>query len=232
MAKLPALVSALAEVDGRDRPTIDHIARTIREAGYIPTGKRGVGAAEMDTRAAANLLIALASTETIRDIPTEIDRFRSLRFWHASGAEGSPLSNEDVASLPGPLSELTETTTLGEAMERLVEGVPELACAFLAYGTKAYPSKTIDQVRMLFDGGHFGLSIEFRQYLVNVELYGVNKHGNRETQFLAVFTQDEDRFAQGFYGKKPRNRQVSVSLNFKMLMTAWNSISPEHEIAG
>ena len=46
MAKLPALVDALAAADYRSRATIDQIARVVREAGYIPTTKRGSGAAD------------------------------------------------------------------------------------------------------------------------------------------------------------------------------------------
>src|SRR5215213_6306434 len=59
--------------------TIDHIARVIREADYIPTTKRGSGAAEMTAQEAVNLLLAANGADTPSDGPAAIDRFRSLR---------------------------------------------------------------------------------------------------------------------------------------------------------
>lgn len=59
MARLPALVDALAAADGRPRGAVDHVARAVREAGYIQTTKRGRGAAEMTVQDAAALLIGL-----------------------------------------------------------------------------------------------------------------------------------------------------------------------------
>ena len=57
MAKLSALVSALAKCDDRDRTALEHIARALCEAGHMPTTRQGSDAAEMEFREAANLLI-------------------------------------------------------------------------------------------------------------------------------------------------------------------------------
>lgn len=59
MARLPALIDALAAVDGRPRGAIDHVGRAVREAGLIQTTKRGRGAAEMTAMDAARLVLGL-----------------------------------------------------------------------------------------------------------------------------------------------------------------------------
>lgn len=64
MARLPALVSALHSTDGRERPTLDLIARSVREAGFIATTKRGSGAAEMGVKDAVNLLIGANAVQS------------------------------------------------------------------------------------------------------------------------------------------------------------------------
>lgn len=67
MARLPQLILALAQVDGRRPPTIEHVSRVLREAGLLATGKRGVGAPEMDFDDAAALLIGVNSSDVLID---------------------------------------------------------------------------------------------------------------------------------------------------------------------
>lgn len=57
MARLPALVDALAAIDDRPRGALDFVARAVREAGFIQTTKRGRGAAEMTAADAAAFLL-------------------------------------------------------------------------------------------------------------------------------------------------------------------------------
>lgn len=63
MARFPALVDALARVDGRDRGVLDHMAREIREAGLIQTTKRGRGSADMTSLDAAHLILGVYGSD-------------------------------------------------------------------------------------------------------------------------------------------------------------------------
>lgn len=77
--KLPGLVRLLAEDDERGVPAIAHIARVIREAGHLPTTKRGRGASNMGVLEAANLLIAANATDVPSKVSETVDTFRKLR---------------------------------------------------------------------------------------------------------------------------------------------------------
>jgi hypothetical protein len=77
MVKLRALLSALAECDDRDRVTLGHIARTLREAGHIWNTRQGSDAAEMGLRAAANLLIGASRADTPKDAGRAVEEVRS-----------------------------------------------------------------------------------------------------------------------------------------------------------
>jgi hypothetical protein len=78
LARLPALIDAYAAFDGRDHATIKLIARTIREAGLIPTTKRGSGASTMSEREVVNLLLGANGAEAPVAAPQAVDRLRRL----------------------------------------------------------------------------------------------------------------------------------------------------------
>lgn len=79
MATLPNLIDVIAKIDGRDHATLDHMARLIRDAGFIAKGKRGRGAIDMTARDAANLLLGLNGAEAPGDAPAAVSRLRMLR---------------------------------------------------------------------------------------------------------------------------------------------------------
>lgn len=227
MAKLPALVSALAEADGRERPTIDHIARVIREAGYIPTGKRGVGAAEMDIRSAANLLIASAVSEVPKDSPTEIDRFRSLRK-HTSSWEGDTTVDADgtyrvdVNGLPpSPFDRIVEQNNFGAAFEELIEAVPELRDALIRYGDAAYKGHGKEFLEL----GSFGIQVKFQKYHAEIEFFVTVAEG-RSSVIHITYAMDGNRPWE-FYGKQQNHRRVDVTIDFHLLEAVWRGIQPE-----
>jgi len=117
MAKLPALVSALATGDGRDHATIDYFARTLREAGLLPTTKRGVGSAEMTPREAASLLIGVNVSETPRKASVLVPLYRRL-----VGVNYGP----DLSGRDDLLGKLDQAENFGDALEILIEGAPEM----------------------------------------------------------------------------------------------------------
>lgn len=82
MARLPALVSVLARLQPCERSLVDYYGRTIRGAGLITMTKRGVGAAHVTARDAANLLIALNTADIATDAPAMIRLYRPLRDAH------------------------------------------------------------------------------------------------------------------------------------------------------
>ena len=76
MAKLPALVAAIAKHDPRGEVVVANYARTIREAGLIPTTKRGAGASEMTPTEGCNLLLALSEVGNARKAPETVRLLR------------------------------------------------------------------------------------------------------------------------------------------------------------
>lgn len=212
MATLPELVTAFAEVDGRDRKTIDHIGRTVREAGYITTGKRGAGATPMSTRDAVNLMIALNGADGAPEACTAIDRFRSLE-------NGTPLFPREI--VPG----VGEAETFGEALEALLDGVPSLyahlrSCCQRIYGPKSR------QFKRLIDTGMLGAEIKFRRYSGEISIFH-HDGGARFTDYIVAFYMNDDQYKSGFYGDCDADRRVEVAIGFKTLKTIWSSLNPD-----
>jgi hypothetical protein len=114
--RLPALVAALAAIDGRDEATLAHYARLLREAGHIRTTKRGRGAAAMNVRDAANLLLGTNSAEAPRDAVAALQRLRRLRADHTPS----------WAPWQAPLGPLAVAPTFGDAAELLVGRAPQI----------------------------------------------------------------------------------------------------------
>lgn len=125
MARLPALIDALATCDERPRGAIDHVARTLREAGLIQTTKRGRGAAEMTARDAAALVLGLygladASPNAIVQVQVLADLKRSSK----ATRNGSPSGEHDP--LPDVLRPVAAAPTLLDAVAALIELAPLL----------------------------------------------------------------------------------------------------------
>lgn len=125
--KLPALVKALAEVDEREEATLNHVARLIREAGHLPTTKRGPGSANMGPREMANLLIAANGTDLPRNAPNAVTQFRSLSVREWAGT----LCGSDY------LAGLAEAPTFGEALDLLIAGTRDFPSATLYEAARA-----------------------------------------------------------------------------------------------
>ncbi len=234
MGKLPALVSALASVDGRERASVDHVARTIRERGYITTGKRGGGAANMVAREAANLLIALNGADSPKEAGVAIDRFRSLRQMYAGSASVLKARIDNYDSLPKPLQDVMDTHTFGEALDALIDGVPDLAAAFYIVARNAF-ERTIEQtdreLASMIRLGFFGLEVTFERYAASIELYSMNG-STRWTQFSATYVKDMDRLESGFYGSDWPDRKVRVTIGFYTLLTLWQALNAGQSLPG
>ena len=115
MARLPALIDDLAAHDPRGRPTVELIARNIREAGLITTTKRGRGAAEMTARDAAALLIGLCCSDGPKDAADAVRKFSSL----VSDPESmNEMTEEDF---PEAVMQMLSSTTLVDCFESFIK---------------------------------------------------------------------------------------------------------------
>ena len=81
MATLPEFLTALQPADGRDVSAIRQIARVIREAGYIPRGKRGRGSPHLSLENAVDLLLGIYGSAYPRDAPLVLRKCHEMRFW-------------------------------------------------------------------------------------------------------------------------------------------------------
>lgn len=225
MSTLPILVTALTTVDGRDRPTIEYYARTIRKAGYITTGKRGMGAAKVTCHEAINLLIALNGCDTAQEAPVAIDRFRSLQQFREGTARQIREWTDSYAEQPQPIRDVMDTNTFGEALDALLEGTPDLVVSFIKYYNDAYPnfpmSGFLDSVKLRF----FGIDITFGRYLGNIELFHMNG-SSRIVDFSTSYMMDMNRAQQGFYKRPDADRKVSVTIGLPTLIAAWEGLHP------
>jgi hypothetical protein len=235
MAKLPSLVTALAEVDGRDRKSVEHIGRTIREAGYIPTSKRGSGAAEMSVREAANFIIALNGADTPKDGPVAIDRFRSLRQWFQGTSDDIKAQLDSFDTAPEAVQNASDCRVFGEALEALIEGVPSLAASFQHFGIENLPGNNPSywETRLLgaLRLGMFGLDVTFQRYAATVELFAMFG-SERRVQCAIHFMQDEDRAGSGFYGSAWPDRKVTSTIGMPTLVAAWQGLNPGVDLPG
>ncbi len=230
MAKLPALVDAITEVDGRERPTIEHVARVIREAGYVPTTKRGSGAADMTAREAANLLLALNGADAPKDGPVAIDRFRSLVQTTLIGRGMTPewVTDDKVFScFPDAIKDVADSRTFGEALEALIQGAPGLELFFKAYVKEEFGEDHASVFVQMIDRGLIaGVTITLKRYYANICLWR-NVAGEVLRDFSADFRVDVDRDAAGFYGSGSKDRNVAVTFGLPTLCAVANALSPE-----
>lgn len=158
MAKLRALVNALARYDGREPEEINWYARGLREkGGQIPAGGRGGAAPEMTAEAATNLLIAINVTDNAAHAHKLVDIYRNLE------AGASVCDEQD-----GVFAALSAAETFGKALEAAIAGAPELLASMWSYLDDAYndpknPGK-LNYVRDgLLQGQHVRLSVIFQQ---------------------------------------------------------------------
>lgn len=117
MARLPALVDVIANVDDRPRGAIDFVARAVREAGFIQTTKRGRGAAEMTAADAAALLLGCYGSREPTQAVDTLQGFAGLR---------RARDLKTTAGAPDWLAGLLKARTAFEAVSAAIEIAPVL----------------------------------------------------------------------------------------------------------
>ena len=130
MARLPALIEAIARHDRRGQATIAHIARQVRDEGLIRSSKRGVGAAIMTVKDAATLLLATCGDSSPQGTVAAVHNLRSL-------VPHPDDSNRDMQreDMPAWMDFLREKVGFADAVERLIANAPAIAEWHEAYMT-------------------------------------------------------------------------------------------------
>lgn len=124
MATLPKMLELIQPFDGRDEGTLLQFGRVLREAGYIPAGKRGKGAPDLGLEHAVNLLLGTYGAASPKDGPKAVANLRSLESYKFAGNfhEGCEV-----------LRDIMEKKTFGEALEELIIGVPEVLTSIVRF---------------------------------------------------------------------------------------------------
>ncbi len=114
MAKLSALIPAVASVLDLPEETVAIYARHLREARLITTGGRGPGGADMTPRDCTNLLIAIMGADLVKDAPRVVPKYRRLR-------AGRQTTGWRLPKMPLPaLTRLPAFHAFGAALEGLI----------------------------------------------------------------------------------------------------------------
>jgi hypothetical protein len=232
MAKLPALVKTLSKRDQRSEAELTQLARVIREAGdYVPTVKRGGGAANMTGREAANMLLAVAGCEANKDATITIDRYRSL------GRYGFVCREWDV------FDHLAEQPTFGLALAALIEDMGNICRRFVVFlldGFSDKPDHAKAHIEGLVQRGYcteLRLIVRLSRCPHSAEILAEVRTRDNDPKhagnpfaakwtpvFHAKYLMDVDRMSQGFYGNQ-NGRNTTVTIDFGELWDLWKTIA-------
>lgn len=122
MARLPALVDAIAAHDPRGHATIAHIARRVRDAGLIVSNAPGAGGAAMTYKDAATLLMAACGDTSPLGAVAAAERMRAF----------VPVPSDDLATMQREdlvehFDWLRQRTGFADTLEQMIARAPELA---------------------------------------------------------------------------------------------------------
>lgn len=246
MALVSDLVEAIAEVEDLPLPTVQMVARHLREAGLLSTGARGRNAPPATVTDAANLLIAVnANGCIVKDSPTTVLEYRGLMLHMSDGpllyrwkAEGNMRTRVDAEfEAVGFLRE--RNLPFGTALESIVEGfvngkVPDLF-NWLAHDLweKPFRERAVEQFGddeekiaqwvanacKSYIGDVLGLRLEFFRPRQNVMLkIEYNDAGDQKTLMEARFIQNVNRFMEGQYRQSSGDRYEQTTIGYKTLL--------------
>jgi hypothetical protein len=123
MARLPALVDAIAAHDRRGRPAIAHIARQVRTAGLISSTKRGAGGAVMAFADAATLLLATCGDSSPHAAVEAVANLRRLRPTYSPNRD----RNLAISDNSPNLQFFGRGWNFYEVVELMIEFAPDIA---------------------------------------------------------------------------------------------------------
>jgi hypothetical protein len=227
MAKLPTLIAKLAPLDGRSMETVAHVARVIRERGLMTTTKRGVGAAEMTVRDAANLLIALNGAQVPKDAPDAVEHYRSFSrvSRHASQPE-----------YPELMHQAFNASTFGDALEKLIETVPLIVEAVRGRHNQFYSEQKWDyddtdaqDFLLALRSADCGVEVSFKKTYATIAVYDKDEFDDRQNYILSSFVLNRKR-SRSSYQQQWADRAVIVNVGLLTLMALWFALHPNEQI--
>jgi hypothetical protein len=207
MATLTDLVEAVARVEGMDTATVALFARTVREAGLIRTAGRGLSAAHMNFVDAANLLIAVNASMSVREAPTTVRIFRALRCsYHTNSDAELPHLRRDKYGWVG-----LRDIRFGHALEQLLQSVSERASLDMFLSVPLTQTISRD-----FAKSKVKLEIEFNKPipLVSIDIYEQEQELADPPAFGFFFTR-EDLSSPPSFKRYPQDRNEKTQIGYR-----------------
>lgn len=164
VATLEQLVETIADREGLGLQRVRAVARVARQAGLIATLGRGMSAAKMTPRDAANLLIAVNVAGTARTAPKIVDRYRRLR-----------------------TTSSTRSVYFGIELEKLIAAAGTGTIADFVSSLLSRASRRSPLVSRRYDPEDYEIAIKFRKPISLVTLYVAAPRG--ETPDEVAFSQ-------------------------------------------
>lgn len=202
MARLPAIIEILAKHDSRSAATITNYARVLREAGYLPKGKRGRGAAHLKPTEVADLVIGLAAASDAVVAPRAVQILENAALkdmgWWEGALDGpveieSYLSEWSVKEMSHDLKSLI-ASLLYDAPTRLVDGIECPATNITVQFDEVPPDSDLCSVYITLDDGN--------EYLT----FGYSTSPSIEDAMAAI--------SGDSLGHKTWSRQTTISYSF------------------
>lgn len=210
MTRLPPFLHALAATTGVPFETLQVTARKLRDTGYLPASKRGVGAEHVGPASAANLLLATmvdcGPTEAVR----ALEVYRGLRPKRRGGFGQGFL----------PLHAVAEAPTFGEALTKLIEVGPRLKLEAMAVLSVLFDRMPLDQLLSL---EFFTLEISVSKPVpfASMRLTALNEVGLPKTQWSNEWLVDSQRFMAGGYAPEMQaaraDRRTETTITHKTI---------------
>jgi len=221
MVRLPALITEFARLDGRPRSTIAWYARLAREAGKMPTTKRGQGAAHMGVREAVNLILACNGAEDPKQGANAIERFRSYTpyLYEVGGKEKEGLDEIENCDI----RDIGLEPNLGKALEKLIHRTPSLFKT-LNKNSK-YRHTKISTKNLFFEiktSLFISLSLKEGQTIIRLSeasFYSYDiPHFEKNNTTIYYCDDVEKRLNQMLFGPVTNFRSVEVNLEFGVFL--------------
>jgi hypothetical protein len=195
MAHMAEILEELARLTGRHPEALAHIMRTLRTAGHVQTGRRGV-TSQVEAKTAANLLIACLSGVQPADTPRAVEVFTGLR----------PLRKGGFGQGFSVLNYIAKADTLGQALEELLLLGTRLKVEVAVMLAQLFDKIPIEQA---FDLRFFEIELLLQRQpapYVKLTLECVNEHGLYSHQFSQEWICDSSKLMAGYYKRESAAR--------------------------
>lgn len=218
MCTLPKMIDVIAALDGRDPASLKHAGRVIREAGLIPTGKRGSGAQPVGLEHATTLLLGIFGSGSPSEAPHAALRLRTLE---VSPQRGS----DDQGETSHAFADVAACETFGEAVQELIVAVPDILQAAVIEAVGSEKEATAEQRAslsrlMLADAGPLRLRVALKAMGASIECRSLSGRSIFERSYVV----NDELFMGGLYGSASGDRRVVVSFTLRTLWGMFDAL--------